>query len=181
MCSTTLVVAVASLMVSHALESPLWHADYGIAQFLGREESKPLAVFIGSGKAGWSQVSREGILGKEVKQLLATNYICLYIDTDLEAGKQLAFEFELPEGPGLVISDYAGSYQAFRHPGDLPGEQLARYLNRYADPGRILRTTETNSSGSASYSPLDNSVGAIQPYYRPQGSSPVFSGGGRSC
>jgi hypothetical protein len=181
MSTTTLVIALASFVASSALESPSWHVDYCSAQRLGRERSKPLAVFIGSGKAGWNQISRDGPLGKDVKRLLAKDYICVYVDTDLEAGKQLASEFEVPEGLGLIVSDHSGKYQAFRHQGDLPSEQLVRYLSRYADPERMVRTTATNSPEGVSYSPPETYPVAVEPY-RLLRSSPMFSGGGgRSC
>jgi len=182
MLTTTLVIALARFMASTALESPSWHADYGSAQRLGREVNKPLAVFIGPGKAGWNLVSRGGQLVKDVKQLLAKNYICVYVDTNFEAGKQLASEFGVPDGLGLVISDHTGKYQAFHHQGDLPSEQLVQYLNRYADPKRIVRATETNPAERVSDYPPEDHQQAIEPYYWPSRSSPVFSGGGRrSC
>jgi hypothetical protein len=171
MSTTTLVVALASLVASYAPDSLSWHADYGSAKCLGTEEARPLAVFIGSGKAGWNQVSRDGPLGNEVKQLLAEKYICVYINTDLEAGKQLALNFDVHEGSGLIISDHTGNYQAFRHSGNLPSDQLVRYLDRYADPERIVRTTETNASEQPSSAS----------YYGPLSYYPAFSGGGRSC
>jgi hypothetical protein len=181
MSTTTLVVALASLVASYAPDSLSWQADYSSARRLGWEEARPLAVFIGSGKAGWNQVSRYGPLGKKAKELLAKNYICVYVNTDVEAGKELAMNFDVREGPALVISDHTGSYQAFRHSGDLPSEQLVGYLNRYADPDRVVRTTETNPSERPSYFPVETYPGAFQPYYRPLNYSPLFSGGGRSC
>ena len=82
---------------------------------------------------------------------MAKNYICVYVDTELESGKQLASDFEVPSGSGLIVSDHTGKYQAFHHRGDLSGEQLAHYLNRYANPERIVRTTETNAIVRARY------------------------------
>jgi hypothetical protein len=181
MSSTTLVFALASLVASYAPDSLSWHADYGSAKLLGTEEARPLAVFIGSGEAGWNQVSRDGPLAREVKQLLAKNYICVYVNTDSEAGRQLAMNFEVHQGPGLVISDHTGNYQAFHHSGDLPSQQLARYLKRYADPERIVRTTESNPSEDASDVTVEDYPGTLQPHFRPLSASPVFFGGGRSC
>ena len=71
MSSTTLVVALASFVASYAPDPLSWQADYGSAKRLGADGSRPLAVFIGSGKAGWNQVSRDGPLAKEAKQVLA--------------------------------------------------------------------------------------------------------------
>jgi len=179
MSSTTLVIALASFVASYAPDPLSWQADYGSAKRLGADGSRPLAVFIGSGKAGWNQVSRDGPLAKEAKQVLANNYICVYVDTDAEAGRELAMSFEINEGPGLVLSDHTGNHQAFRHAGDLPKEQLVRLLTRYADPDRVVRTTETSTSERVDYAPV--AYPAIQPAYRPLGYAPGFSGGGRSC
>ena len=182
MFASTLVVALASFLASHALESHSWHADYGAAQKLGREGHKPLAVFIGSGKGGWHQVSQEGQLSENVKHLLAKHYISVYIDTDLEEGKALAASFEVPDRRGLIISDQSGRYQAFRHEGGLPSEKLTQYLSRYADPEHVVQTTETNSPVQASSYAAENYRPTAPSYYQPiRYASPVWSGSGRSC
>ena len=164
MFESTFIVALAGFLTSHGLGTPLWHADYGTAQTLGMFESKPLAVFIGSGEEGWNQIHRDGRLGKEIRELLADTYICVYADTSRDDGKLLAAELQIPDAPGLVVSDHTGAYQAFRHQGDLSSDQLLRYLQRYADPDRVVRTTETNPVERRSY------------YYRPMGSLPVSRG-----
>ena len=181
MFTSTVFLALAGFLGSATLESPSWHADYGSAQQLGREGHKPLAVFIGYGKTGWNRVSEEKRLGKEVQQLLAKNYVCVYIDTDRKVGKQLAAELEVPDGIGLILSDHTGKYQAFRHEGNMSNDKLVRYLSRYADPERILRTTETNPAPQLSYGEPSFYPAAAQYYYQPV-SYPVYSGGGgRSC
>jgi hypothetical protein len=161
MFATTLMVALAGFVASNALETPSWHADYWSAQRMGKEKHKPLAVFVGSGKEGWNQVDRGGQLSKDITQLLAKTYICVYVDTDLETGKRFAAELEISRGPGLVVSDHAGDYQAFHHRGDLPKDQLVRYLRRYADPERLVQTTETNSpvQQTSYYRPVRYSTG----------------------
>jgi len=164
MFATSLIVALAGFVASTGLETPSWHADYGSAQALGREGHKPLAVFVGTGKEGWNQVNREGRLGKDINQLLAKTYICVYVDTTVETGKQLAAELEVAQGPGLIVSDHAGRYQAFHHQGDLSNDQLVRYLHRYADPEHVVRTTETNPPVRRGYAPAES-------YYQPIRSS----------
>jgi hypothetical protein len=112
-------------------------------------------------------VSRDGRLGEEAKRVLSAEYICVYIDTTAAAGKRLAAAFEISEGPGIVISDATGDLQAFRHAGELGGDDLVRYLRRYAAPGRVVRSTEGTREG-----------GAILPaHYGPQtGAAPSSSG-----
>ena len=161
----TFMIALASFMLSTASESPSWETDYTSARELGSKGHKPLAVFVGSGKEGWNRISQEGKLGLEVKRLLAKDYICVYVDTNLQAGKQLAAVFEIPKGTGLVVSDHTGTYQAFHHQGDLPTEQLLQYLRRYADSKRIVRATESNYPQAANYDPPENNPPAV--YYQP--------------
>ena len=176
MFTTSLVIALASFMNVTASEEPSWQADYGSAQWLAQEERKPLAVFVGSGEAGWELLSKEQELGKEIKQRLAKDYICVYVDTAEEAGKELAYQLEVADGLGLIVSDVTGRYQAFRHEGDLPSEQLLGYLGRYADQKRVARTTETYATEPASsYAP------SFRFYYQPVQYSLGFSVGSRSC
>src|SRR5207245_11277078 len=113
MFATALTIALAGFLALNESGTPSWYADYAAAQILGREQSKPLAVFVGSGDEGWNQVNRDGRLAKEIKQLLADTYICVYVDTAQANGKGLAAELEISNG--LVVSDQTGTYQAFRH------------------------------------------------------------------
>ncbi|SRR5216683_1064568 len=167
---STLIIAVSGFLVSAGRESSSWHTDYATAQRLGRETRKPLAVFIGSGRAGWNQITPDGQLGAEVKQLLVKRYVCVYVDTATKTGKQLASEFEIPKGPGLIVGDHTGRYQAFRHQGNLPSDQLLRYLRRYADRKRVVQTTETNPAETASY------FVPVEWYYQPIQYAPVSVG-----
>jgi hypothetical protein len=164
---------------SATVPEPSWHTQYSVARQQGREEEKPIAVFVGSGKAGWNQVSREGDLGSEAKRLLADNYVCLYVDTDREEGRQLAGDLDLGDGPGLVISSATGRLQAFRHEGDLEEEDLVYYLRRYADPDLIVRTTETTRRPRLSY--YSTPVQYIAQPAMGMGFFPGFGGGAGGC
>ncbi len=157
-----------------SLDAPSWHRDYGSAQQLGRTRQKPLAVFLGSGPAGWRQLSREGRLGDDAQRILAADYICVYIDTAQAPGKRLATAFEMPAGPGVVLSDRTGNLQAFHHAGNLGNEELVRYLRRYADPDRVVRRTETSREGGATHLPAPP-----YQYSPPPLSYPAFTGGSR--
>jgi hypothetical protein len=159
------------LAAAPVAESPTWRTDYSQARNEGASQHRPLAIFLGAGQRGWNDVSQTGKLGKEIQQLLAKHYICVYVDMRKRAGKQLADDLEMTEAPGIVISDASCKLQAFRHAGDLSTESLAEYLRRYADRQRVVQFTETNPSERASYYP--------PPVYAP---APFFpSGGGRSC
>jgi len=171
---TSVVLFALSGCFTHAAlipEQPKWQTDYTLAWKQGQKESKPLAVFIGSGPGGWQLLAKERKIAKEVQDILKANYVCLYVDTSDADGKRLATAFKVSDGPGLVISDRTGELQAFRHAGELSGAELQRYLSRYADPNRVARTTETREE-TRSYAPTYQ-----QPSYVPSGGF----GGGRSC
>lgn len=121
-----------------------WSTDYPSARQQSEAAGKPVAVFIGSGANGWQKLSRGSEVGAELRQFMAANYVCVYIDTATETGKSLATAFEVPDGLGIVISDRSGALQAFRHEGDLAQQDLDRYLRRFADPSLVIRTTESN-------------------------------------
>jgi hypothetical protein len=181
MYTSALLVALNGLFALSVVGEPLWQTDYGTARRLVREGGKPLAVFIGSGKAGWNQLASEGQLSKESRRLLSDQYVCLYIDVSRPEGRRLAGTFELADSPSLVISDQTGKLQAFRHEGDLADEQLLRNLQKYADPELVVRATEGDSVDRASYYPAEQ----YQPapfYYAPAAYYPSFvGGGGRGC
>jgi hypothetical protein len=146
---------------------PAWLTDYSLALKQGMSDKKPVAVFIASGKDGWGKLVQGGSLGKEHNVLLSASYVCLYVDVATEEGKRLAGALEIGNGRGLVISDHTGQKMAFHHQGDLPARDLTQYLNRYADPQRVVRTTETNPNAPP------------RPAYAPP--APVRSAPVRSC
>jgi hypothetical protein len=157
---------------AYAEEAPIWHTDYSVARQKCQSEKKPLAVFVNSGKDGWHKLAKDGELGKDIEKTLATNYVCLYVDSAKQAGKQLASALGLETGRGLVISDSSCKLMAFYHEGDLANRDMARYLNKFADPERAVQWTESNPAP------------VYRAYYPPQ-PQPSFSGfgggGGRSC
>jgi hypothetical protein len=170
--SVTLAALVASLAGPSLQIGPRWHRDYNQALLEAAREGKPLAVFVGSGRQGYVQLSREGRLGPQTQRFLAANYVCVYADTNSNAGAGLADELAISRGRGLVISDRTGTVQAFSHDGDLPEAALTSYLHRFADPNLVVRTTVTNPDDRVSYS-------TPPPVFY----APAFSGfgGGRSC
>src|SRR5262249_44299568 len=138
--SILLIALSAASPQANGEQALTWQSDYSAAQKQGMAEKKPLAIFVGTGEAGWSKVVQGGELGQENKRLLAKDYICVYADTSTAGGKQIATAFEVPGDRGLVISSRGGEYQAFHHVGDLSQRDLAWYLVRYADPNHVVRT-----------------------------------------
>ncbi|OAI48108.1 hypothetical protein AYO44_07915 [Planctomycetaceae bacterium SCGC AG-212-F19] len=152
--------------------APSWQTNYAEAKKQGVTDKKPLAVVIGSGQDGWQKLVRGGSLGADQKQLLANSYVCLYADLATEEGKRLAQTLQIGKGVGLVISDHTGNLMAFHHEGDLEAKALTGYLQKYSDPERVVRQTDTNpgSEFRAYYPP----AAPAQPAYRPATT-------GRSC
>jgi hypothetical protein len=179
--SVTLLALAGYLAPIGMVPSPSspWLNDYSLAARQGREQKRPLAVFMAPGPEGWNKLSKEGNLDKDVRQVLETKYVCVHIDTSQESGKRLAAQFEIPGDRGLVLSDVSGEKQAFWHAGALSNADLDRYLTKYGDPDRVARTTETVAEQRAVVSPASYPI-SPQPGY----SSPVvpsFGGGRGNC
>src|SRR5262249_19348334 len=139
-----------------------WSHDYVAAREEAPRLKKPLLVVLAPGKEGYDKIARDG-LGDEVKALLADKYVCVAIDTATERGKELAREFVMPDGFGLVVSDRTGKAQAFRYQGALSNADLVRCLTRYADPNYVVFRTETNpQAGGYPYGAM--APGADYPY-----------------
>ena len=167
------VVLMAVVGFFTSLGEPSWVKDYEAARKLGKAASKPLAVVIGHGRAGWDKLSEEGRLDREARSLLAANYVCVYVDTEHIAGQKLADELDIRHDVGLVISDQSGRHQAFRHDGELSKQALAKHLRRYGDPDRVFRYTEGSDEEGYYAEESEREQPAAPPAY--------FGGGGRSC
>jgi hypothetical protein len=165
---------------------PAWQSDYEAAFRQGSRDRKPLAVVFGSGPYGWDGVCKEGRFNKEIPELLDAHYVPVYVDTDKPEGQRLARSFEMAKGPGLVLSDGTGQYQAFRHEGDLTNDELARQLRKYADPDRVVRRTDTAVRVETAAYPPPQAYTPVAPAFAPAfAPAPMgFMGGfsaGRGC
>jgi hypothetical protein len=141
MFSTTLAAAaVSGLLASGSLATqPAWQTDYRQALAQATEQQKPVAVFIARGGAGVTRlVSNEGI-GADAARLLRQNYVCLYVNTATESGKELAGSFNMTQG--VVISDKTGAIQALRHEGTVSQADLTKYLTEQAQTGQTVVQT----------------------------------------
>lgn len=139
MAAATLAAGIAPSSLS---PEPTWLNDYTLAQTRVAAVRKPMAVFVGSGKDGWAKVVRDGALDPDLKRTLANKFVCVYVDTDTANGRSLAGAFEVAS-KGLIISDRAGTTQAFSLSGDMTRDELSRTLAKYADPDREVRSTES--------------------------------------
>jgi hypothetical protein len=142
MVPTTFVTLLLSLLpAGEALpNSPVWLFDYSKAMTTAVAQQKPLAVFIGKGETGYSQLISDGQIPAEALQSLSKNYVSVYVDTNTVTGKALASDFGV--ATGLVISNKGGSYQALRHTGTLTSSDLTSYLTRYSDVTTVTTTAE---------------------------------------
>lgn len=177
MYTASLVVALAGLTAAaQGSDTPSWQTDYSQARKMGVSEGKPLLVVVASGKDGFNKLAKSGTLSKDSSTLLAGKYVCVYADLETEAGKKLAQQLEL-NGVGIVISDVSGQVMAFFHEGNLDEQNLNTYLTRYADPNRVVSTTDTNPSRTTRTSYYPANTAPVQNY------QPTinFGSAGRSC
>ena len=134
-------------------EEVVWSRSYREGQEVGQKQGKPLAVFVGTGSAGHEQLTQEGSMPGDVKETLATHYVCVYLDAERADDQPLIRKLGITSGRGLVISDRAGEVQAFNHDGPLSTTELSRQLWHYAGPNVVVRATQSNSVPRLSFYP----------------------------
>ena len=179
MVSTTFAAVALSAVLSPGAVSPAWQSDYGTAIAAASAQQKPVAVFIGQGKAGYAKLVNGGEIPADAGQLLAKSYVCVYVDTDTTTGKKLAGQFDLTSG--LVISSKGGNVQALRYTGTVAPTDLTGYLTKYSDPAKVVTTTEQGGLipagavfGGCPNGRCPNSVIYSGASYSP-GSTPVYT------
>jgi hypothetical protein len=138
------LMLLALLPQADAATKPVWLDSYGQARAQGASEERPVLVIVAAGEEGYQKIAREGRISKTASELLASQFVCVHVDSTTEAGQKLARAFGLTRNLGIIISDKSGKYQAFFHEGNLSEGNLVRYLQRYGDPNRVFLTTETN-------------------------------------
>ncbi|HEX3151081.1 MAG TPA: hypothetical protein VHR66_23580 [Gemmataceae bacterium] len=143
----------AGMTPANLATEPTWLNDYAAAQTRVQAIKKPMAVFVGSGKDGWAKIVKSGSIDPEINKLLANKFVCVYADTDTTAGRALATAFEVTN-KGLVISDKAGTTQAYNLSGDLTREELSQTLVKYAALDKEVRATESVGRAAAVAPPV---------------------------
>lgn len=149
------------------VDGPNWQDSYRAAREVGREQGKPLAVFIGSGPGGWEKLTDNGKPTRQARQLLAEAFVCLYVDRSTPEGRRLAEAFEVPAGPSLVVSTRDGEGQAFAHQGTMSPAELEETLRKYSN-GKAVRRTETLERVRYSY------YGSPDTSMRPAAAAPAY-------
>lgn len=176
MVTTTFAAAALSVLLSPGANAvaPTWQPDYKTAMLTAATQQKPLAVFIGQGEAG--KLVSDGQIPAEAGRVLASSYVCVYVDTATASGRNLASQFGV--NPGLVISSKGGEYQALRHAGQVSATQLNGYISKYSDTNEASSTTEVvaDQTPAAKLTPAVGYVGCA-------GGSCGYTGGcvGGSC
>jgi hypothetical protein len=146
----TSILSLCLLLAPLANTTPVWQPSYNVAIDLGQKYGKPVAVFVGSGAKGLTQLVKDGPLSEEALQLMAQRYVCVYLD-QANGGHRLASELGISQGTGLVIGDRSGTYQAFHHDGKLSGVELTQRLRHFADPQLVVTRTVSNAVQRNSY------------------------------
>lgn len=136
------LVALLSSAVPSNIQTPTWASGYMSARETVTSAHKPMAVFFGKGAGAWDKVVKEGAFDPAINQMLASKYVCVYVDTTTVDGYNLARTFEV-SGKGLVISDATGKNQAFSLSGEMSKAELKDKLALYSKEDAKVTTTET--------------------------------------
>lgn len=113
-----------------AMMGPMWMKDYATGLKCSREQHKPLAIFVGCGADGWRKVVRGGKPGAKVENMLGKEFVCVYLDAETPAGKQMAATLKVSDDMGVVLGDRAGTYIDHRHNGSMSEDELSDCLSR---------------------------------------------------
>lgn len=143
------VIALAGSMVPAAKPEFEAQTDYGQAVKVAATEKKPMAVLIGKGDV-FSKMMADSSLTAEAKKLLKEKYVCMTVNVETDAGKELAKQFQMTEG-GLVISSAGGSLQALRHNGAVTAGELSKHTTTYANVSAVPATTVTAGAATPTY------------------------------
>ena len=158
---TSLAAAVTVLGLSAGTTpatQPKWQPDYATAARTAAAQQKPLAVFVGRGAAGLTQLVAGG-LPADATKALGDKFVSVYVDADTPAGRPLAAALKVTDG--LVISDKTGSVQALRHSGPVHPVVLANYLTAFADAPPVTQTVQAGAVAPVMAAPV------YAPQYQP--------------
>src|SRR3954453_3675165 len=110
-------MALVALTLGNLPNNPSWLDDYSAAQAKVTVAGKPMAVFVGTGKAGWEAAVRDGF-DPSVSKMLAEKFVCLYVDASTAKGKTLAATLQVGSR-GVVLTDRTGQTQAYSAAGTI--------------------------------------------------------------
>jgi hypothetical protein len=168
---TTMVIGQATAPPS----TPVWQKSYSEARELTQASKKPMAIFIAPGPAGAKQAITEGALTDTLQKVLATKYVCVYLDTNNSTHQSLIEALRIRGGFGVVVSDHTGGLMAFHHDGKISQANLQSHLDYFADSAVQVKTTISNTTNTARpsyYGPVNGVAPAN--YVAPAAPAPVI-------
>ena len=130
--ATLAVVAMAGALSTGATPSPSLQTNYTEALSQASAGHKPMAVFLGHDADKVQRLISDGTISAEAAKILREKYVCVCLDAEKGAGKDLADRVKMTEG--LILEDSKGGIAAMRDRGTIAGEDLTRQLGQYADP-----------------------------------------------
>jgi hypothetical protein len=156
---------------------PQWRQTYTQAQNMAASIQRPVVVFLLPGQGSMDKLVSGG-LSEQAKEVLASDYIPVMVDTSSPEGQRLARAFDIQGGQGLIISDRSGAYQAFWAQGTLSNDELVRNLQRFATQTNVRMTEVAGRSsqypaGQPAPAGVDGSQGSPT-YAPPSNSRPRF-------
>ena len=132
-----------------------WSTDYWQARSAAKAQNKPLAVVLATGANGQGKVlSADGSFSISATAVMSEHFVPVYVDVSQAAGRDLAQQFGIKSGVGVVISDRTGDYQAFNHDGTISEAELLRQLDR-------ARTNQVRTSFYQPATPVNGSFSSI--------------------
>ena len=152
MVSTSFTAAAFVVLSAGSIPAPNWQKDYATAMTAAVAQQKPMAVFIGQGEDGFKKLVAGGEIPTGVGQVLSSQYVSVYVNTDTAAGKELAGQFEM--SAGLVISTRGGAKQALRLPGTVNGTDLTGVLTTLGSTTTVTTGTVVPASYTVPSAPL---------------------------
>lgn len=150
MVSTSFTAALLALSAG-SVPSVNWQADYGTAMSAAVAQQKPMAVFIGKGDAGYAKLVAGGQIPTSVGQVLSSEYVSVYVNTETAAGKALADKFEM--AAGVVISTRGGAKQALRLSGTQTGSDLTGILTTLGTTAPAVTAPASYTAPAMNYAP----------------------------
>ena len=138
---TTLLGVAAYVGLGWGGTPTVWHSDYAQAVAEACNSDKPLFIVICSGSSDYGQLAALGTFVSDgVERTLRTDYVRFMIDTDTQAGRELAKKFDVEEGPHFVILDRTCKWQIYYRSGTLLDTDLTSVLAQF-------RRTKLTASG----------------------------------
>lgn len=124
--TTTILAAFAltGVLTPVAAPAPSVQTDYARALKLAATEQKPMAVLIGTGDS-FAKLLSDASLTAETKKAIGEKFVCVSVNIDTPAGKELAEQFQM--NSGLVISTTGGAYQSVRQAGTVSATDFAKH------------------------------------------------------